>query len=297
MSQSISNSRVRPQRPKWPWGLAVFIIAEASQIGGVNNYKLARGLFVIAGLLMLWDANSRFVRDRQTSKQRLLGFCGMVVALTVGIWASWTYLAPQPVSVAVKSSSITSETIFSVDRSFIPAIEVGTSGVIFTKSKPGGPPDPMFETGKIIFKPASYAYASLDPILRDTNFLLESVGGELKVSTTILDDHGNVVTRLIRNEWDWGDRPVSFDRNYNSHSLEVQDRSGNIVLQVTALTDRIRLQLVAFRKNGNRAYLVQSAGRFCCATVSFNNTANEDLSTAIRPMFKYPSALHLGEVY
>jgi hypothetical protein len=185
-------------------------------------------------------------------------------------------------------------TVLSAKQGVIPTIEIGTSGVILTKSKKGRFPS---ENGVFFAKAGSYPLDALEPILRDCDFEIESIAGQIKVSMTIRNANGDVVAEIIRNEWSVAAPPISWDRNYNPDSLEVRDNRGNIILQVTTMPGKVRMQVVFYRKNGNKAYLLQSFVR-SDAIMSFNVVPGpgvDDLKI-VPPLFKYPSKSHLGEL-
>jgi hypothetical protein len=190
--------------------------------------------------------------------------------------------------------SLVPMTVLSAKQGVIPTIEIGTSGVIFTKSKKGRFPS---ENGVFFAKAGSYPLDALEPILRDCDFEIESIAGQIKVSMTIRNANGDVVAEIIRNEWSVAAPPISWDRNYNPDSLEVRDNRGNIILQVTTMPGKVRMQVVFYRKNGNKAYLLQSFVR-SDAIMSFNVVPGpgvDDLKI-VPPLFKYPSKSHLGEL-
>lgn len=219
--------------------------------------------------------------------------------ITIGLIAGIGYRHWSRSRIPLSAGELSATTVLNAQEGIIPKIEIGSSGVLFTSSIPGTEPRPEFLIGKIFIGAGEYSIGSLSPILDDSGTRVEVIDGQTKVSLLLLDSNGEPVAKLTRNEWDWGGRPVSFDRNYNQDSLEVQDKSGHIVLQVTVLKDRIRLQMVCHRKNGNMSYLVQinphpTGARD--ALISFNNTAGDNLDEIIQPMFKYPSALHFGEL-
>jgi hypothetical protein len=108
------------------------------------------------------------------------------------------------------------------DKTLSRTLEVGDSGTLITMVGPQGTP---------IFK-----------LFERYDLLIESISDELKVSTRVADKYGHLVAELIRNEWKVAPPPKTWDRNYNKNALEVKDETGNIVLQVVALPDRIRLQ-------------------------------------------------------
>jgi hypothetical protein len=290
------------------WGavslLVVVLVGIAFGVLGMNpaQYVIAQVCLVVSAVVLAarvgwWlaiEQRDASVFHRSILSLLILGFVGVLCVEVV----SWTQRlkSRQPPQSA---GTLSSRTILSTVAGIVPTIEIGTSGVIFTRSVPGGPPRSEFEIGKIFMGAGQYAFESLTPILSDCELKVETVNSETKVSMVLLDAGANVIAKLVRNDWDWGGRPVSFDRNYNKDSIEVQDNSGHIVLQLAVLQDRVRLQLVCFRKNGNRAYMIQfkqhpTGARD--ALVSFNNTAKDDLAEVIKPLFRYPSSLHFGEL-
>ena len=290
----------------WSWAVVGSVVILLIG-GGVSAMTSARRIvadrFFVAGavLFLAKFQTSEEARREVTGKRIAIAVCGVLAAsLVCGLAIVWNHRLNSVSALSDQHvGKLSARTVLSTGEGIIPTIEVGTSGVIFTKSIPGGPPRQEFEVGKIYIGAGQYAFESLVPILSDCDFRIETIDGEAKVSMVLLDSDGDVVAKLVKNEWDWGGRPVSFDRNYSQDSIEVQDKGGNSVLQVTVLRDRVRLQLICFRRNGNMAYLVQAkphATGARDAIISFNNTAKEDLGKAMRPMFRYPSSLHLGEL-
>lgn len=275
---------------KKEWGLAVAAVALALASTRPTDP------WVVGPMLGLsWAAFIYLAYHHRGSLKHKLLFAGIatIILCFIGYRDLRSNVTP------ASAGTLSAFTILSSTDGVVPQIEIGSSGVIFTPTIPGDGPRPELLIGKIFVGAGQYALGSLKPILSDCDMRIESIKGRVKLSLSLLDANGDVVARLNRNEWDWSGRPVSFDRNYSQDSIEVQDKSGHIVLQVTALPDRVRLQLVCFRQNGKLAYLVQvkqfpTGARD--ALISFNNTANDDLRTIIKPMFQYPSSLHLGEL-
>jgi hypothetical protein len=102
-----------------------------------------------------------------------------------------------------------------------PVLEIGDSGAKFAFTGPQGAP--LFQLAK------------------DVNLVVVTEDGRTLVSVMIQDNTERVVAELNRNEWKVNANN-SWDRNYTADSLEVKDPSGDIVLQVRALPDRIQLQ-------------------------------------------------------
>lgn len=83
--------------------------------------------------------------------------------------------------------------------------------------------------------------AFLLPALKASQFTVESSDGNIKVSTRITDSDGNLIAKIVRNEWKvFPGR--SWDRNYSDDALEVRDSRGLVVLQVRTYPDRIQIQ-------------------------------------------------------
>jgi energy-coupling factor transporter transmembrane protein EcfT len=190
-------------------------------------------------------------------------------------------------------------TLFSFNKDVVPALEIGDSGVILS-------PGAKLGTG--------YDLNELKPFLEGSGLTINKTIGwkflsltlvpdRLAVSMTIRDDHGKPVAELIGNEWQTAHKPVAWDRNYNDNSLEVEDETGDVVLQITVLSNKIRFQGKWYRNNGDRAYLIQSNGirrPRNYALMAFDSPGKRfgrgNPEFTIRPMFKYPSDRHPHEL-
>jgi hypothetical protein len=130
--------------------------------------------------------------------------------------------------------------------------------------------------------------------------VVEVIKGMVKVSTQIKDQRGYLIAELVRNEWKAAPPPQTWDKNYSQDSLEVIDPRGNVVLQVTALEDRIRLQGEWWGTDGTGTRLVKSQdpsrpGGFIIM-LGPKHKPGPLGDSQIVTMFKYPSELHLGEL-
>jgi hypothetical protein len=153
----------------------------------------------------------------------------------------------------------------------LPVLEIGNSGTIF------------------------YLFDNVLDFLVDygCKVTLDGLSGQLKVSTILRDQNGNVVAELIQNEWKVS--PATWDRNYNDTALEVKDPTGHIVLQVKLLDDRIQLQGEWWTKGKGIRVLAKSAGGGALMS-AMGDVADRDRHPQIVPIFEYPSKLHLGEL-
>lgn len=102
-----------------------------------------------------------------------------------------------------------------------PKMEFGDSGTILVWTGPQGQP---------LFK-----------IFDNNSLMIVIENNQLKVSTKIRDPNGHVVAELSQNEWKVN-KNNSFDRNYTKNALEVKDSTGDVLLQVRFVEDRVQFQ-------------------------------------------------------
>jgi len=164
--------------------------------------------------------------------------------------------------------------LFSTRDNVTPMIELGDGGTIFSFAGPQGQP---------LFK-----------IFDDNSLTVVIDGGRVKVSTLIRDKSGAAVAELINNEWKVN-RNNTFDRNYSKDALEVKDNSGDIVLQVRVLNDRIQFQGKFYNSQGNGVAIGKhDSGKG--GTIEMTGANHPHLELKIEPIFQYPSENHLGEL-
>jgi hypothetical protein len=158
--------------------------------------------------------------------------------------------------------------LLSAKTSALPKIEIGDGGAIFELGMPQGVP--------------------FIQIFEDNNLTVLLEDGVVKVSTIIRNRDGSIVAELIKNEWKINTKN-SFDRNYSKDALEVKNDSGDVVLQVRSLEDRIQFQGIFYDAKGKGWAIVKPPGGG--ALMGSTSTVN----VKIEPIFEYPSDLHLGE--
>ena len=135
--------------------------------------------------------------------------------------------------------------------------------------------------------------------LFDTSeLLIELVDNKLMVSTQILDEKGDLVAELARNEWKVAPPPKTWDRNYTDDALEVRNVHGRIALQVKVLPDRSQFQGEFWGRDGKGMRFVRNSDpRIGGGTGAFIiPLPAKGTDMQIKPMFKYPSDLHFGEL-
>lgn len=157
------------------------------------------------------------------------------------------------------------------------SLEIGDSGAGFVFTGPQG--TPLFTFSK------------------NSNLIIESIDGEIKVSTQILDQEGHIIAELIRNEWKVAPPPKTWDRNYTSNALEVRNADGKIIFQVRVLPDRIQIQGDWWGDQGKGIRLVKSDDPTHLGGLLIHLPIKDtDHVPDIKPMFLYPSELHFGEL-
>jgi hypothetical protein len=162
-------------------------------------------------------------------------------------------------------------------------IEIGTSGVFLSKER------------------GHYSWEDLfRGFLDDSQLKVEMINGKIMFSTKITDQSGNLVAELIRNEWKV-DPSRSWDRNYSDDAIEVKDPAGWTVLQVRVFKDVMQIQggwWAKFPKPSGPMYqmFVLKDPMSDRAMIKFFSPETGCCFPDIVPIFKYPGALHLGEM-
>lgn len=156
-------------------------------------------------------------------------------------------------------------------------LEIGDSGTLLRFEGPEGAP--LLQIG------------------RETSLTIVREDGEVKVSTTVRDKAGVVLAELVKNEWRVNPART-WDRNYSADALEVRDPTGDIILQVKVLPDRIQLQGKFYAGMGRRVGIgkLPRSTKTGVSSIEITGKAHPELKLHIEPMFRYPSSQHLGEL-
>ncbi|MEW6455266.1 MAG: hypothetical protein AB1410_00945 [Acidobacteriota bacterium] len=157
-----------------------------------------------------------------------------------------------------------------------PQFEFGDSGAILDYRGPEGSP---------LFK-----------IFEDNCLTIWTENGNLKISTIIRNKKGEVVAELLANEWKIK-KEKAFDRNFTKDALEVKDETGDIVLQIRVKDNRVQFQGKFYDGNGQgiafgKIDTPQGAG----GIIEITCPDHPILELKIKPIFKYPSEMHLGKL-
>lgn len=141
----------------------------------------------------------------------------------------------------------------------------------------------------------------LAKIAEQNSIISKTVSGKLLVSAKIRGRDG-VLVEIIENEWKVSPPPRAWDRNYSTNALEVKDADGNVVFQIKLRTGVTNLpsglavltfQGIFFDSDGNGVAFTRSPTQGFFLTVLKPNSRAS--MPEIKPLFRYPSSLHLGE--
>jgi hypothetical protein len=164
-----------------------------------------------------------------------------------------------------------SRILLSKKENIMPSIELGNGGTIFSFSK----------------NPASIEF------LKDNEIKVVVVDGQVKVSTIVRNSSGIIVAELLENEWKVNQNN-SFDRNYSKNAIEVKDNTGDIVLQIKLINDRIQFQGKFYDGKGN-GFSLGGSKDIDGGVMEFTGPKYPKLMLKIEPIFQYPSDNHLGQ--
>jgi hypothetical protein len=151
------------------------------------------------------------------------------------------------------------------------------------------------DTGSTIEMGSGKNQDFLDRLLKENNFTLEVEKGQIKITLLIRDRTGKAVAEIVKNEWKVNPNS-SFDRNFSKNALEVKDLSGEIIIQVRLIEDRIQLQGKFYHPDGSGVEIgILSKDKNYPGGIHFLGPDTPS-TLKIEPIFVYPSDQHLGEL-
>jgi hypothetical protein len=143
---------------------------------------------------------------------------------------------------------------------------------------------------------------ALEKFLGESHLVVEQVGGAMRVSTEMRNREGRLLGTLKTNYWQSAPA-AGIDRNYTRNALEVLDESGDVVLQIIMLADRVQIQGKWYYSDRRRTIILKSKIRKGYARISLgvskedeNNPAGPYPVETIDRIFKYPSSKYPGEL-
>ncbi|MEJ8571251.1 hypothetical protein [Microbaculum marinum] len=240
-------------------GVILALVLGAIGSSGRTSTVISRILFAVA-----WLAG--FVPIAQESL-----LAALVFTLAIGGLALWA----RPEIVPRYFGKITPRRRLLFSRAVQPIIEIGDSGTKIAWNGPQG--------------------ESMMTLVDRSELTIETIKGRVMVSTEIFDTDGKLVAEIERNEWR-APPPRAWDRNYSVDAFEVKNDEGQIVLQAKALHDRIQIQGEWWNEAGQGVRLVSRGPGAGAEIVMFRVKETPPQPPFIRPMFRYPSETHLGEL-
>jgi len=181
------------------------------------------------------------------------------------------------------------------------AARSAVTGVLRPTAAPERPrfpfPDVEFGDSGAALRYAGPAGAPLLRIAEDSALTVAlDERGLIRVSTLVRDASGGAVAELVENEWRVNPGGA-WDRNHNGNALEVRDRSGDVVLQVRLVGNRVQLQMKTFDAHGNGFFFGKGIGpEGVGGIIEMTGPMHPSLEARIQPIFRYPSDRHLGEL-
>jgi hypothetical protein len=143
-----------------------------------------------------------------------------------------------------------------------------------------------------------------NPLFKNAVFKTWIEDGQVYVTTDVRDSIGDLIARIVRNEWVVNPQQ-RLDKNFDNSALEVIDNSGTIIFQVEIKDNILRLQGL-FYFSAFEAVIVR---RFMFPnrplTLAFFASSEDEgyklpipmqpQMVGVIPLFKYPSYLHMGD--
>jgi hypothetical protein len=91
--------------------------------------------------------------------------------------------------------------------------------------------------------------------------------------------------------------PACLDKNYTKNEVEILDSRGEVIFQLKILSDHVEIQGEWRDEFGNGMRLsTGGGGRGGDITLWRTPEKEQETMKIIKPDFKYPSSLHLGEL-
>jgi len=247
------------------------------------DYQIAKACYSSATLLIIILAEVWLISSKWSMGIRIvmafviLGVIGAGWGILVGIAQNREETQNQIEAKKAYTGSLKPEKniIFSGKDNIYPDIELGDSTTIIRYIGPKGGP--------------------LFAIADDNDLIIEFDNqGHIRLSVKIRDKNGQLIAELTRNEWKVNPQNA-WDRNFSNNALEVRDPTGDVVLQVKIIDNRIQFQGEFYGSSG-KGIVIGSFGKGQGGFMQpIGPQTPPKLIKKIKPLFKYPSELHLGE--
>lgn len=119
--------------------------------------------------------------------------------------------------------------------------------------------------------------------------------GKLRVSAKVRSSSGNQILEIENNEWVVNPNNM-FDRNFTKRGLEVRDSNGEVAFHILICGDTVALEGRFFDGAGSAVAIAAAKAPFPRGGIIEIRRQGLPLQTRLDEWFRYPSALHLGEM-
>ncbi len=246
------------------------------------DYQIAKVCYSLALLLVVIIIGVWLISDRWSMGMRILtafitcSIIGAGWATLIGIVQNREEYQKRIEAKKAYAGTLKAEKkiVLSSKNHIYPKVELGNSGAIIEYAGPKG--FPLFS------------------MLEVNNLIIVIEDKQLMLTAKIRDKTGNIIVEIVNNDWKVAPPPNTWDRNYSKNALEVRDPTGDIVLQVKLLEDRVQFQGKLIDAKGN-GYFFGSVGPQSGGIIQKINFDRPEISPKKKPMFKYPSDLYFGE--
>jgi hypothetical protein len=259
----------------------LFMLA-AGLLGGIVGVLFYVPVLVVCGICIgLAFHRAKVVAGKPLLRKQVPVYAGLFLVIVLSLYGVHV-LVRQKLQEARDYGTLTEPTTLLSGDSFS-NVEVGDSGVYLGVADPSGD--------------------GLRKLLGESHLDVKILDGKLLVSTDVRDASGKLLARLLKNEWQPAKQPAIFDRNYTKKDLEIIDDRGAVALQVRMVADHVQLQGKWYHSDGKQTTIMKSQNRPGYAVIHFAVTPAEQDDPMqpggvekIDPIFKYPSATHLGQL-
>jgi hypothetical protein len=114
--------------------------------------------------------------------------------------------------------------------------------------------------------------------------------GKITASANLFNCNSKLMAELNENEWKI-EPNSTWDRNYSRSALEIIDDKGEVAFQIQILSDTVHYQVKYYQASGKVLAIYENGNGMAMYL------GNADYNCVhIKPIFKYPGSLHLGEL-
>lgn len=243
-------------------------------------------IFLTLAAALLAIGLDHWWRDRRTKKHRTaVGV--LIIVMIGGFVASETMAVLRDMQLRTQSKDLDTLAKQAIENQLYGSLQDGSTMIL---------PAQKNVIPHIVMGGEKFSFEGpMGRILKKMNMEARIDNGHLKFSTTIYGKDRDIVAEISDNEWKIN-RDSVFDRNYSRSALEVRNTRGDIVLQVHLEGNRLYFQGVLYFAERDLSILIargEKDGVPCCLIEV--QKPGEQFEHSVKPLFRYPSGLYLGE--